>query len=97
MSLEDLKFLANVYCGMLQPKKPLNFLIWFYHDEPKKVMILNELIDVTKKDEKVHGWTFMINEQLIMLVSANFLLHQWDKSSNCVQSFKMFLCGVNSS
>jgi hypothetical protein len=31
------------------------------------MLILNELIDVTKKDEKVHGWTFIIDEQLIKL------------------------------
>jgi hypothetical protein len=31
------------------------------------MLILNELIDVTKKDEKVHCWTFMINEQLSKL------------------------------
>jgi hypothetical protein len=52
LNWEKLKFLPKVYVGMVQPNGNINHHFWYYQHEPKKKLILDELIDITIKNKQ---------------------------------------------
>jgi len=62
VALEELYFLKEIDCGMLQPKEKLNYLIYLYKHQLGKVLILDEVVDVTVKDKKITGWIVKVEE-----------------------------------
>jgi hypothetical protein len=63
--------LKEIDCGMLQPEEKLNYLIYLYKHQLGKVLILDEVVDVTVKDKKIAGWIVTIEEQLMKLNLGN--------------------------
>ncbi len=51
VSPNDLKFVLKIFYAMLQPNKTLNYLVWSYHHELEKMLILYEYANVTIKNK----------------------------------------------
>jgi hypothetical protein len=52
VALEKIFFLKEIEYGMLQPKEKPKCAVYFYQHQLGKVIILDEVIDVTVKDLK---------------------------------------------
>jgi len=50
---QKLKFLPEIYVGMAQPKKYINYPFWYYQHEPRKTSILDEYTNVTIKNKQI--------------------------------------------
>jgi hypothetical protein len=64
VSPQELKFLLEVYVGMAQPKKNINYPFWYYQHEPREILILDESTNIMIKNKKITRWTLIINEKL---------------------------------
>ncbi len=51
VSPNDLKFVLQIFYGMLQPNKTLIYLVWSNHHELGKMLILYEYANVTVKNK----------------------------------------------
>jgi len=71
VALEELYFLREIDCDMLQLEEKLNHLIYLYKHQLGKVLILDKVVDVTIKDKKIAGWIVTIEEQLMKLNLGN--------------------------
>jgi hypothetical protein len=65
MALEELYFLKEIDCGMLQLEEKPEYPVYFYKHQPKEVLILDETTNVTIKDKKITRWTIIVEEQLM--------------------------------
>jgi hypothetical protein len=64
VALEELYFLKKIDYGMLQLEEKPKYLVYFYKHQLLKVLILDEVTNVTIKDEKIIGWTIIVEEWL---------------------------------
>jgi hypothetical protein len=65
--LEELYFLKEIDCGMLQPKDRVDYPVYFYEHQPRKALILDEATDITVKNKKIVSWIVTTKEQLVKL------------------------------
>jgi hypothetical protein len=68
---EELSFLSDVFCNMLQPDESMSFSKHFYHHEPREALILDERMDMTIKNKPIVEWTLIEEEQLTKLNLGN--------------------------
>jgi hypothetical protein len=52
VALEELYFLKEIDCGMLQPKDKIDYPVYFYEHQLKKALTLDEVANITIKDKK---------------------------------------------
>jgi hypothetical protein len=71
MVLEELYFLFEIDCGMLQPYNKNEYPIYFYEHQQGEALILDKGIHITIKDIKNTSWTITANEQLAKLNLSN--------------------------
>jgi hypothetical protein len=62
MAPEELYFLKEIDYGMFQLKEKLEYPIYFYKHQPREVLILDEITNVTVKDKKIIGWIVIVEE-----------------------------------
>ncbi len=65
--LEELYFLKEIDCGMLQPKDRVDYFVYFYEHQPREVLILDETTDISVKDKKIVNWIVTTKKQLVKL------------------------------
>jgi hypothetical protein len=53
--LEELYFLKEIDCGMSQLEDKFDYRVYLYEHELRKVLILDEDVDITIKDKKIVG------------------------------------------
>ncbi len=56
---------------MLQPKEKPKYLVYFYKHQPRKVLILDEFVNVTVNDKKIARWIITTKKQLMKLNLGN--------------------------
>jgi hypothetical protein len=54
---KELSFLPNVFGEMLQVDEMMDCLEHFYHHEPRKTLILDEIIDIVIRNK--FSWTLI--------------------------------------
>jgi hypothetical protein len=67
VTLEELHFLKEIDCGMLQLEDIVDYLVYFYEHQLKEALILDEVVDITVKDKKIASWIVTVEEQLVKL------------------------------
>jgi len=64
---EELYFLFEIDCGMLQLEDKNEYSIFFYEHQQGEALILDKVIDITIKDKNNISWTITTSEQLAEL------------------------------
>jgi hypothetical protein len=54
---KELSFLLDVFCEMLQVDETMDYPKHFYHHEPRKTSILDEIIDIVIRNK--FSWTLI--------------------------------------
>jgi len=67
VTLEELHFLKEIDCGMLQLEDIVDYPVYFYEHQLKEALILDEVVDITVKDKKIASWIVTVEEQLVKL------------------------------
>jgi hypothetical protein len=62
MAPKELYFLKEIDCGILQPKEEPKYPIYFYKHQLGEVFILDEVVDVTIKDNNIARWVVIVKE-----------------------------------
>jgi hypothetical protein len=59
ITVEEIYFKKEIDYGMLQSKNKVDYLVLFYEHQPGEILILDEVVDINVKDNKIVGWTIM--------------------------------------
>jgi hypothetical protein len=53
VSIEELKFLPEIYVRMAQPEDNINYPFWYYQHEPRETLILDEFVHIMIKKKQI--------------------------------------------